>query len=98
MSEQQGSGTRARVAGKLAVAARTVWELDVMGQRFRCLGRASGAQASLFDLQVRTGKGWEPIDVAAGGANSAAELLRQVTRLQYVQELLAAAIENAQEM
>ncbi len=73
--------TRARVAGKMAVAARTVWQLDIGQMRIRCLW-----QDDHYELQARTEKGW----CHFGGGTCPHQLLSRVI----IGKTVAAAIER----
>lgn len=77
----EDAGVRARVDGKTAIAARTVWALEVGGARFRCLREQGG-----YVVQARTRKGWTA-EVCKGP--DAAELLRQVACSKPVVALIA---------
>lgn len=57
MDPKDNSAMRARVAGKMAVEARTAWALDIGGgmHRLRCLRDEHGDG---FTVQMRTSKGW----------------------------------------
>jgi hypothetical protein len=71
----QDSNVRARVDGRNAVVARTVWQLEVLGGvAFRCVAQSEAA----YVVQVRTGKGWEPL--GSKSSPDPHELLRRAAR------------------
>ncbi len=51
----QDDEMRLRVEGKTNAQARTVWQLDVGGQRWRCIRRRKDGT---FELQHRTDRVW----------------------------------------
>lgn len=63
---------RARVAGKQAVALRTVWQIQAGLLALRCVADVDGG----FVVQARQASGWEHL--ASG--DDALELLRRVIR------------------
>lgn len=46
---------RARVAGRVDIASRTVWKLDIESFRVRCVREVDG---STFIVQAHDGAGW----------------------------------------
>lgn len=49
---------KVQVAGRNAVTAKTVWQLDLFGGvAFRCVAQSEAG----YVVQVRTSKGWVPI-------------------------------------
>ena len=84
MNDRETAAAHRRAAGKAAVAARTVWQLQVGAVALRCLAEPEG-----FVVEARTSSGWEPV---APGTN-AHMLLERVVRL----ELTVRAIEQSTE-
>lgn len=83
---------RARVAGRQAVALRTLWQLNAGGLSFRCV--LSAEEPGLYHVESRTPEGWgeftrfkashdrvaHALLVRLVGSKTVAEALASVTR------------------
>lgn len=99
--EATDAGVRARVAGREAVARRTVWQLDIGAFRVRCVAspveRDDNGEpikpASAYVVQNRDPKnGWTNM---VGAGDDPAELLRRLVGSAGVAEFIQGMIKPA---